>query len=238
VVAEAAGATPHLGGLSPSEADRARAFRDPADGRRFAAFRAALRSILGDYLGLPPAAVPIGVAPSGKPRLAPAAVSDGAPPLVFSLAHAAGFGLVAVAREPVGVDIETAAAARFEPRLAPRVLSAAERAVHTALPPDTRAGAFLRLWTRKEAYLKATGEGLARDPATVTVSADETARLIAVDGRPGEAARWHLHHLEPWPGTVGALATTAVVGQAACRVVRFDWVSPPTGDDCASWAGR
>jgi 4'-phosphopantetheinyl transferase len=216
--------------LDPAERARAGAFVDGGQGRRFAVFRGALRTILGTYLGLPAAALPLDAAPGGKPRLRPGT----GPAPAFNLTHAEDFGLLAVAGRPVGVDLETAAAARFGARLAPRILSPIERAHYDALPPAAQAGALLRFWTRKEAYLKATGEGLALAPSAVSVDAGETARLIGVEGRPEEAVRWALLHLAPWPGTVGALAVAA--GPVPPRLAWFDW-SPPSAEADAAQGG-
>lgn len=206
--------------LDAAERARAVALIRAEDQRRFARFRGALRTILGAYLGEDPARLGFEVGRWGKPRLAAPWRADG---IEFSLSHHGDRGVLAVARRrPVGVDVEIMPPPPASARLAARVFAACERAEWLGLPVSERPAAFLRGWTRKEAYLKATGEGLARQPETVRVTLSPgAARLRAVEGRPGEAARWRLRDLAPWPDAVAALC--APVGSA-----RPVWVG---GDD-------
>ncbi len=193
--------------LSPEETARADAFRFAPDRDRYVAFRGALREVLGRYLDAPPAALIFATGPHGKPHLPGGG-------LEFNLAHSGDAGLLAVSeRGPVGVDLETAERTPDHGRLAARVLSARERATFDALPADQRRAAFLRVWTRKEAYLKATGEGLSfgLDKISVTLAPGDPPRIDHVEGRPDAPARWRLHDLSPGDGAHGALAT----GQAA-----------------------
>jgi 4'-phosphopantetheinyl transferase len=85
-------------------------------------------------------------------------------------------------------------------------------------------GAFFRCWTRKEAFIKATGEGLARPLETfvVTLAPDEPARLIDIDGHPEALVRWTLHDLRPPLGYAGAL-----VAEGPVRTVRARGWRPP-----------
>ena len=188
--------------LSAEEAARADAFRFAPDRDRYIAFRGALRQVLGRYLDAPPAGLAIATGPHGKPHL------PGGPE--FNLAHSGDAGVLAVsALGPVGVDLEGAERTPDHDRLSARVLSLRERAVFDALPADHRRAAFLRVWTRKEAYLKATGEGLsfALDKISVTLAAADPPRILGVEGRPDAPARWRLHDLAPGADAVGALAT-------------------------------
>lgn len=144
---------PDAWGLTASEAARAARFRFDADRRAFACTRSALRRVLAARLEVRPVDVPLEVAAFGKPVL-PNAFG-----LHFNVSHTRSLALLAVADVPVGVDVEESAALEDDRDLR-FVLSEDER----------RAGARVRdVWARKEAYLKARGLGLAREPSLVTV---------------------------------------------------------------------
>ncbi len=191
--------------LSPDELERAGRFHFARDRRRFVAARAGLRRILARYLGQAPQALGFAYGPQGKPRLAAA----GAPPY-FNLSHAEGLALVAVtAIGEVGVDLEFPRP--IDPGLAARYFAAAEIAALEALPAQERNLAFFRCWTRKEAYLKACGDGVLAPLDRFEVSLDPASpRVLTIGGDREEAARWQLAHLEPAPGYVGAVALRAV----------------------------
>jgi 4'-phosphopantetheinyl transferase len=175
--------------LTPAERARADAFRFAPDQARYAVFRGALRQVLGRYLNMAPERVALSVGPHGKPRLPGDA-------LHFNLTHSGPGAVLAVAADgPIGVDIEVARSASLAGRLAPRVLSDAEHAAYDALPAGGRPMAFLRAWTCKEAYVKATGEGLSFPLPRITVALSGPARLLEVERRNEEPARWALHDL-------------------------------------------
>jgi 4'-phosphopantetheinyl transferase len=159
-----------------------------------------LRRLLGGFLGLEPERVELRYGPHGKPCV------EG---LRFNLAHSHELALYAFSRgRELGVDLERIRPLRDAAAIAERYFSAEENAVLRSLPEIQRHEAFFRCWTRKEAYLKALGDGLARplDSFDVTLAPGEPARLLRVQGAPDEAARWSLLHLDPAPGFVGALA--------------------------------
>ncbi|WP_418959163.1 4'-phosphopantetheinyl transferase family protein [Streptomyces tritici] len=138
-------------------------------------------------------------------------------PLHLSLSHAGDTVAVALTYAgPVGVDVEQVGRVG-DPPLA--VLSAEERAAYDRLPAGERARGFIRYWARKEAVLKATGDGLSVDPALLTVSApDEPAALLAW----AERAQPHLPvRLYDVPAPGDCLAAVAVLGDE-CRVVRHE----------------
>ncbi|CAL9654459.1 hypothetical protein SUDANB145_06722 [Streptomyces sp. enrichment culture] len=151
--------------LDAAERRRAAALRRPAERALYVAAHGALRRLLGERLGLPPAGVALTRLPCpgcGGPHGRPAVAGPAGDALHFSLSHTAGLALLALAARPVGVDVERVP----EPRLAEdaaRSLHRAERAELARLSAGARPGAFARCWTRKEAYLKATGEGLSGD---------------------------------------------------------------------------
>ncbi|MER7466114.1 4'-phosphopantetheinyl transferase superfamily protein [Streptomyces sp. NPDC097981] len=149
-----------VGMLQPDEAARRARFVYPGDRHRYTAAHLALRRLLGACLGRDPAAVvitrePCTVCggPTGRPAVAAA-------DLHFSLSHSGDLALCAVGRTPVGVDIEAASPVGEDGDLRD-LLHPRERQELLALAPLERRDAFLRCWTRKEAYLKGTGAGLA-----------------------------------------------------------------------------
>lgn len=181
--------------LSAGERRRAARYRSPADGRRFTAARGWLRHVLGAALGVEPAAVPVSE-DAGKPRL-PA----GGPR--FNVSHSGELVVVAVAPFEVGVDVEHAG--RRWADVVALACAPEEVAALAAHAGDEREDGFLALWTAKEAYLKATGEGLAVDPRRVVVGrpAPGRAAAVSVDGAP---TGWWVRPVVPAGGYVGAVA--------------------------------
>lgn len=193
-----------LEALSAAERARADRFRFAADRDRFVASHVALRSILSAYLAVAPAALSFGESAQGKPFIE---APDAGRALRFSLSHSGDVALVAVGRDrEVGVDVERVRALDDLDGFAARYFSLAERDALARLPPGERLRAFFGIWTLKEAYLKACGEGLLRalDAFDVTVGAAPP-RLLAVRDRPGDEARWTAHRLAPGEGYAAAL---------------------------------
>jgi 4'-phosphopantetheinyl transferase len=191
--------------LSASEQARLEALRGDELRGRYALFHGALRVLLEGYTGEPAAGIVLRRDGKGKPRL------SGPTRLEFNMSDSGALAVYAFALDcAVGVDVE---AIRPLPddrlRAIARVaFCAAETTELCWLPPGERLPAFYRGWTRKEAYVKAVGEGLSipLDRVHVSLRADEAARIVELqpgeDGPPG----WTLHHLEPAAGWVGALA--------------------------------
>jgi 4'-phosphopantetheinyl transferase len=148
----------------------------------------------------------------------------------FNLSHSGDVALLAVTRGPaVGVDVEQVILVSGLQPMASRFFSAYENAALSEVPPDTRDFAFYCCWTRKEAFLKAVGHGLAHPLDSFDVSLDEKRpRLVAVRGDRETPSKWTLFHLCPAPGYVAALA---VEGSGA----RLVWRSPvTTGSEMAA----
>lgn len=202
--------------LAPEEAERADRFRFPQHRDRFVVAHATLRLILARYTRLGPTNLRFEYGPHGKPSLRPA-VAAGAR---FNLSHSGDLALYAVTcgRE-VGVDLE-----RHRPdvecdKIADRFFSPAEVAALLALPPAEQRPAFFRCWSRKEAYIKALGMGLALplDQFDVSLHPEEPARLLQTRHAPEERDRWSMWALEPGPGYAGALVVEGQGLGLRCR---------------------
>jgi 4'-phosphopantetheinyl transferase len=200
--------------LDGQERARAAAFAFSADCAHYTAAHGLVRHLLAGYLGIRPAEVIYGYGRHGKPHL----VMAGAPAaLRFNLSHSAHLCLCAVAlgRE-VGVDIERIRVDRDHRGIADRYLSPTERAAIRALPAEQLVRAFYEYWTRKEAHLKATGDGLRvpLDSFDVPVIPD------APSGPAGSAAGRHGPRLMALPAVPGFAAALAVSG-GGCGVAAF-----------------
>ena len=195
--------------LSPDEKERAGKFKFEKYRNRFIAGRGVLREILGKYLQAKPATLRISCSTNGKPALAAEFASAG---IHFNLAHSEDLALVAVTRVgAIGVDVECIRPVKEMDELVARFFSARETVLFQRLRPDEKAAAFFNLWTRKEALLKATGEGITRSLSLVEVSflPGKPARLLAIAGDASKAAEWAVCELSPATGFVGALAIKA-----------------------------
>ncbi|HSF84111.1 MAG TPA: 4'-phosphopantetheinyl transferase superfamily protein [Acidimicrobiia bacterium] len=207
--------------LSPAERARAGSYASGSRARAFVATRTALRRILGAYLDTAPAAVPLEAERHHKPHV------DALDPLrrvSFNLAHRLDRMLIAVAREvEVGVDVELGRSPHEVRAVERTVLSEAERASVEALGAEERHAAVVRQWVRREAVIKATGEGLRIPPATIDVGAPEVRsarRLVDAGG-----ASWRLWDLTPWQDATGAVAAEPTVTSVRC----LEWTAAPTG---------
>jgi 4'-phosphopantetheinyl transferase len=192
--------------LGPSEQARADLFSFARDRGRFIARQGLLRVILGQYVAMAPGRLHFTHGAGGKPALAPEC--RGAD-LRFNVSSSAGLILYAITRgREIGIDLEAIRPAIAQERIPEHFFSPPEVARLRALPPDAQAEAFFVCWTRKEAYVKARGEGLARglDWFEVSFGAGEPAALLRADGDAQEASRWSLESLAPGPGYAAALA--------------------------------
>jgi 4'-phosphopantetheinyl transferase len=183
--------------LAPAERDRATSYVRPRDGTRFAASCAWLRLILSRYLDAGPAVLRFATGANGRPALA----GDHAGLLHFSLSRSAGLGLVAVSRAPVGADIERVSRRAGLADLVASRFGAAEADCIAGGCGGSPLRGFYRHWTAKEAYLKATGRGLAALQGTELVCG--TSPAIRSEGR--LTGEWTLSLLEPVADCVAAV---------------------------------
>ena len=207
--------------LSADELERASRLRFDRHRRRFVCARGALREILGAYLGVDARALKFTYGAHGKPALG----VDGARRVSFNVSHSEDVALIAVAPEEIeiGVDVESLRSMSNDDDIARRFFAPSEVARLQSLPAGLRERAFFECWTRKEAYLKATGDGLARplDAFEVTFGPGERAELRVL-GDQTESARWTLVSLEPVSGFAGALVVTEPLQGVEC----WDWTGP------------
>jgi 4'-phosphopantetheinyl transferase len=195
--------------LTPDELQRAGRFARDVDRHRFVLCRGAVRLILARYTSRSPADLVFAAGPHGKPSLV---CEDrgrpGACP-AFNVSHSGELAVVAVAaHSPVGIDVEQIRPMPDADRLAARFFSAYEYDAYRSHDPEARLSAFFRCWTRKEAFIKACGDGLSLPLAyfDVTLTASEQPRILIVGGSADEARHWTLQAIEPATGYVGAVA--------------------------------
>jgi 4'-phosphopantetheinyl transferase len=190
--------------LASDERQRAERFAFERDRHHFIAGRGILRQILSEYLHLPPDALQFAYSPRGKPSLLNSSTS-----LCFNLSHSQGLSLVAIALDrEVGVDLEGDRPIEAL-RLAKRFFSPQEYTALANLPPDRQPTVFFKLWTCKEAYLKATGTGLVDlTQVEIGVEAVERGRSLTLKG--GDRT-WLLQPLDLMlHGVTGFAAAVAV----------------------------
>ncbi len=204
------------GPLSESERKRADRFQFDRDRNRFIVRHGLLRMILGRYLDIEPARVTFAYESRGKPLLyGPAAM----PPFHFNLSHSNGLALIAGTRQAaLGIDVERVRSVPETDQIAAKFFSPREGAMLNAIPAEQKMEAFFHCWTRKEAYLKATGEGIADALPRIEVSLTpgQPARLLKINGDALAASLWTLSAMAPAPGFVGALAIKAGRLKIAC----------------------
>lgn len=191
-------------GLSAKEIERAGRFYFERHRSHFIVAHGFMRMILGRYLEVAPAQVQFTFGAHGKPALA-----DHGRDLRFNLSHTGELALLAVSHgREVGVDIEQVRSLDDAATIAARFFSAAENRAWLAVPDEQKAVAFFNAWTRKEAFIKALGDGLSYplDRFDVSLTPGEPARLLRVAGEPEATARWRIEALEPAPGYAAAVA--------------------------------
>jgi len=193
--------------LSVDEKERANRFHFDRDRYHYIAGRGILRLLIGQYLNIVPGQLGFTYGVYGKPKLAAGyQLQDGR--FEFNLSHSHGMALYAFAIDrEVGVDIEPIRPLSDAHSIAERFFSAREYKQFTAVPPSLQSQAFFNCWTRKEAYIKAIGDGLScpLDAFDVTLTPGRPAQLLQVHGSVTEAEKWKLYSLLPKHGYIGAV---------------------------------
>jgi 4'-phosphopantetheinyl transferase len=202
--------------LAADEMKRARRFYFAEDRRHFTVAHGLLREILSLYLDTPPDQLRFGYNPHGKPFLPETAIC-------FNLSHSGKLALYAIARSmEIGIDIERIRTDFECMEVANRFFSHGETDALRSVPDDRQHVAFFDGWTRKEAFIKAIGEGMSfpLSQLELTLAPNELAHLISIVGDSPAAARFCLQDLDVGSGYAAAL----VVEGTNCQIGCWQWV--------------
>ncbi|MDR3477282.1 MAG: 4'-phosphopantetheinyl transferase superfamily protein [Gammaproteobacteria bacterium] len=197
-----------LSALSPDEVARANRFRFPIHRQRFIAARGMLRNIVGAYLEVDPKVIMFDYSPRGKPYLREQA-------LQFNVSHSQDMAVYAFTLDqPIGVDIEKTQE-KYDDAVAARFFSESEYRELSALPQSERALCFYRIWSRKEALIKVSGEGFAFALSSFTVPTIDSLETLAVNFQ-GESG-WLLRSFVAHPEYQSAFATQQTIEKTLIR---------------------
>lgn len=188
--------------LSTEERERARRFVFDRDRRRYCATRSALRLLVGAELGVSPESLQFSLGEHGKPRI------EAAPSCQFNVSHSGELALIGFAQpgDEIGVDIEVLRVMSNSEALAERHYVGGELAAVLAASGPERDLAFLRVWTRKEACMKAVGSGLYIAPETFEAGAERELRVASLTPPARVAVDVEVQSLEIGPAAVAAIA--------------------------------
>ncbi len=193
--------------LSAAERQRASRFVFDRDRRRFIVSRARLRQLLGARLGVAPESVELIYGAHGKPAVA-AGPAD--PDLRFNVSHCDDLAVYAFSyARDVGVDVEAVRAIPDADRIAARFFSRRENEAYQALDARDKPLGSFNCWTRKEAFIKALGDGLSHplDCFDVSLAPDEPAAILRIGVTAGDECGWRMESFAPAPGFVAAVVT-------------------------------
>ncbi|SRR6266496_2115226 len=202
--------------LSQDERERGKKFRFARDQNRFIVGRGLLRAILSSYVGTAPHDLNFSYGDKGKPALAGMGNS-----IRFNLAHSGEMAVYAVSlNRELGIDLEYFREELADEDVARRFFSACEVRSLFSIPVEIRRVAFFNCWTRKEAYIKARGEGLSMPLQNFDVAFEpgKPAALVRNHVDPIESVRWSMKALDVPPGYAAAL----VVEGQDWQLKRFD----------------
>jgi len=206
--------------LSKDESKRAEKFHFASDRESFIIARGVLRILLSQYIIIEPQQLQFEYSSTGKPFLSN---SNGSIDLSFNLSHSGDFALFAFCRGArIGIDIERIRPIEDIEQIAERNFSNKEFKELKSLNGDMRLHSFFNCWTRKEAFIKAIGEGLSfpLQEFDVSVKPDEPAKLLSLHGNQLEAARWSMIDLQPTNNYAAAL----VVENTRYSISYRDWI--------------
>jgi 4'-phosphopantetheinyl transferase len=195
-----------LGILSPDELERAGRLRFERDQKYFIAARGILRIILGHYLGEDPHKIRFEYTSNGKPVLA---ITPDYDKLCFNLSHSCGLALYALTRDRnIGIDIEHVRDDVAYREIARKFFSRGEINSLESFQKEKRNEVFFRYWTRKEALLKAIGEGISSPMKhfDVSIMNGDALSPIIFPGEKIEHPRWYVRDLFPYRGYAAAIA--------------------------------
>jgi 4'-phosphopantetheinyl transferase len=203
--AEPAAVRASAASLSDAERTRASRFAFDRDRDRFVVARARLRQLLGSRLGVRPEAVELECGAHGKPALAGRFAET---ELRFNVSHSDDLAVYAFSSgRDIGIDVEAVRALPDADAIAARFFSRREHAAYRALDARDRALGFFQCWTRKEAFIKALGEGFSHplDSFDVSLAPGEPAEILRIEAAAGDDRGWRLESMTPAPGFVAAV---------------------------------
>jgi 4'-phosphopantetheinyl transferase len=185
--------------LSGDERVRAARMRTTESRLRFIVAHGALRAILARYVGLPASSIRLESSETGKPFVVDGSIS-------FNLSHSEAIAVCAISPDGrIGVDVECIRPMPDADAIVARYFAPGEAREYASLPPAQRVAAFFSTWTRKEAFVKAIGDGLSCPLRSFEVEIAPAAidpRIVVDPTRGG----WYLRSFEPAPGYAGAVA--------------------------------
>jgi 4'-phosphopantetheinyl transferase len=193
--------------LSDDERLRARRFVFDRDARRYIVARARLRQLLGVRLSVPPESVEFVYGAHGKPALARRFADSG---LCFNVSHCDDVAVYALSHgRAIGIDVEAIRVIGDADVIAARVFARRENQAYQALDARDKPLGFFNCWTRKEAFIKALGDGLSHplDRFEVSLAPGEPAKVLRVENTLGDDSGWSLDSFSPAPGYVAAIAS-------------------------------
>jgi 4'-phosphopantetheinyl transferase len=191
--------------LSSDELTRASRFHFSRDRQRFIAGRVLLRTILAGYLRTDAHSLTFSYSKKEKPSLA---LEQGDSGITFNVSHSGAIALLAFTRRrEIGVDVEQVRPDSDLEAIARRFFSTHEQDQLSALPTEEQGDAFFRCWTRKEAYIKATGDGLSLplNQFDVSLEVGDANALVATRPDGSEAGNWFLREVPAGPGYKAAI---------------------------------
>ena len=209
--------------LSPDEITRSNDFRFYKDASTFVSTRWLLRHILGLHLDRSPSEIVFGYKAKGKPYL------PDAPSLKFNVSHSGGFALLAFVSDlEIGVDVEFIHRTVEYDMLAKQFFSSGEARKLTALEGEQKKIGFFNCWTRKEAFIKATGDGLSfpLDQFEVSFLPGEKPALLNTFWDDTEKEKWFLHSFAPAEEYIGAIAVKGKVDDI--KILNYDHQTQPS----------
>lgn len=192
--------------LSPHERERAAAFRASGPRKQFVVARAAVRTVLGRYLDIAPAACAFSTSDQGKPSLHPPS------PLRFNVSHSRDLVAIAVTHgHEVGIDVEAHRRLPDMAAIAHTILDTQDLQEWLRAEPGEQLTAFYRIWTCKEAMAKASGRGIGIDlrALRVGIATGSPARPLSLEPSWGAPSDWSLQELDVRAGYSAAVAAHA-----------------------------
>ena len=207
--------------LTEDEIAKADKFHFPHHRRKFIAARGILRQLLGQYLQISPKNIKFQYGDRGKPYLTRATSGNS---LEFNISHSQDYALYGFTHShAIGVDIEHLRTMEDAAKIAQRFFSPQEFELVNCLSGEQQQRVFFKLWTAKEAYLKAVGIGLAGSLASIDISFDqaEIPCLKSIQGNAAETAPWSMYPCMPALGYVGAIAIKSKI--APQQIKYWNW---------------